>query len=965
MKPEFLACLLLLSALFCLACSSDNGVHKPDGDVADSRGGPEAPVIPDGKRDGDSLSDSDRETGNPWDVRDARDQYLNGDWELGEQPDGGANQDVSLECLKDSDCLGKGMALAPCRKPVCDKHVGLCVGGPKSPGESCDDGDECTEHTSCTLEGACVGQVVVCDDGNICTTDVCKPEEGCIQIHNDNVCDDGNACTLNDRCEMGSCLGEATDECACEDDEDCGPLDDDDLCNGQVKCVFGKCKVPNSTIKECVDTENKPCKKVTCNSETGECVKSLRENGRPCDDGDACTVGDLCLNGECIGSAPKSCDDGNSCTNDTCDKGSGCLHEYTQYPCDDNDECTVNDHCKFGVCIPGSSNSCNSATCYPKWSLFCDTADVWSTLEDGATNNLLAYSCGGGDMPGPEYTYAFVPPYSGVATVTLAGDIPGLSLFLLESNGTGCDAANCREFSKGVLAFDVFVGRSYFLVVDGAEAEGSGYGIKLECTPHEEYLCANNDDEDKDGLVDCEDPDCKDAPECPEPLCMPIWTLNCGSNDFGSNYGLGATNAVTSYSSIPDNKGCLDNQWQYSGPEFAYRFDAPGSFNVTVRLSGESAQTDLLILRDEGHGCDPVDCIAWGLKKVTFPAEAGETYYMVIDGYSGANGSFDIEVSCPTFVETQCFDGDDNDLDTLTDCEDPDCYQAVECVGNCLPAKTIGCGFAEAFANFGWGSTMAISEYPECSTYVYTGPELAYRFIAPYDTAVEAQLQLETASTDIVVVEGEACDPANCIAYGLDAVSFQAEKGGVYNVIVDGWQIAMGTYKFNLECIPTTEVHCKDGADNDGDGLTDCEDEEDCNLSPDCPKCLAVYPLACGDVDSWSNGSEESTDKLSRYSCHTGYYDGPEFSYLFEPETSGIATLLLTSQKWDLDVLVLGDNGYGCNPANCIAWGASGTTFQVEKGSKYYIVVDGYGKAAKGSAEDFGTGDYTISLDCE
>ena len=953
-KPLWLSALAALVLL--ASCGNGNGNTTPDG-VGDAGNAdlskqpdPDVPVIQD-------IVVSPETT--PWGDADGG---PNGD--DGELPDGYLPDGLN-ECLKDSDCEGKTLALTPCQRPMCDKHQGVCVAGPRAPGEPCDDGDACTAAAVSTAEGACLGEIVVCDDGNICTTDVCKPGEGCIQIHNDNVCDDGNACTKSDRCQLGSCSGDKTDKCGCDDDEDCADFDDDDLCNGQVKCVFGECKVPNSTVKECTDTEKKPCKKVICLPETGECVKSLRENGRPCDDADACTIGDLCLNGDCVGSAPKNCDDGNPCTNDTCDQEFGCKAEYSQYPCDDQDGCTVNDHCKFGACIPGASNSCNGSTCFPKWPLYCGGGDAWATTEDGATANVAQYSCSDESYPGPEYTYAFVPPWDGSVSITLESEMTGHALMLLESKGTGCDGTNCRMAGKDKLTFHMFKGRSYFLVVDSQQKDGGEFSIKVDCTPSSEYLCDNEDDEDKDGLIDCDDPDCQSSPACPPPVCQPIWALNCGSKDFGSNYGLGNSNAITSYASITENKGCLDNQWDYSGPEFAYRFDAPGSFNVTVRLTGETSQTDLLILRDEGTGCNPVDCIAWGLKKVTFPAEAGQTYYFVVDGYAGAYGRFDIEVECPSFIETSCFDGDDNDLDTLTDCEDPDCYQAVECVGYCQPAKYVGCGFRDAFANFGWGSTMAVSEYAECTNYIYNGPEIAYRFVAPYDTQVEAKLLLESASTDIVVIEGEQCDPGQCITYGLDSADFQAEAGGIYNIIIDGWQLALGTYLFDLQCIPDTEVDCGDGLDNDADGLTDCHDEADCAAAVECPKCTAVYPLKCGDTDEWNNGGQESTDKLDSYACHTGQYQGPEFAYVFEPATSGTATVTLEDKLAELDILIMGDNGFGCNPANCLAWATNEIEFQVESGNKYYIVVDGYGKTPKVPDADFGSGDYTISLTCQ
>jgi len=951
--------------LVLFACSSNEGKTLATGDLSDALGRGDNPIVfPHGDA---GRTDTPGEMGSDQTITpdpDIWDFHFATDGEVVESTDVSGDGGTSLACSKDSDCQGKPLVLTPCTRPVCDKHLGQCVPGPRSPGEPCDDSNECTYNTTCTAQGTCVGSEVVCDDGNICTTDSCASDKGCIFQPNDNVCDDGNACTKNDRCDTGECVGESGDGCSCGNDDDCAQFEDGDLCNGLVKCVFGECEIPQSTVVKCDDpAADNPCVKTICVPETGECLQALRENGRPCDDGDACTVGDLCLQGKCVGSAPLSCDDGNPCTNDSCDQTGGCMNEHSLYPCEDGDECTVNDHCKFGTCVPGAGNACDNSTCYPKWPLFCGAVDSWSTGLDGATDNVSSYSCSEDEVTGPEYTYAFVAPFDGAASVTLTPATIGTRVFLLEGKGSGCDPTNCRTSSEGVLNFDMFRGTSYFVVVDGPTASGDDFTIQFDCAPHAEFLCGDGEDGDQDGLVDCEDLDCKGSPDCPEPLCTPIWTLGCGGGDFGANYGLGSTDYISTYASVEENKGCLDNQWDYSGPEFSYRFDAPGSFDVTVKLHGETAQTDLLILRDDGHGCDPVDCIAWGLKKVTFPAEAGKTYFFVVDGYTGAQGEFDIEVICPQFVETNCDDDEDNDLDTLTDCEDSDCHQAVDCVGFCQPARTVGCGFSEAFANFGWGSTDAMSEY-SCKQYDYSGPEMAYRFKAPFDTSVNVSLKLESASTDILIVEGFACDPTNCIAHGLDSVTFDAIEGETYNVIVDGYQGGMGTYIFNLDCAPEEEVDCADGEDNDGDGLLDCADEADCNMSGQCAKCQTQYSLSCGDTDEWSTDTEDASDTLDSYACNGGIYDGPEFAYLFEtPETAEIA-LTLTSLSWDLDLFVLQDNGYGCNPSNCIAWGTNHATFTAEKDVKYYFVVDGYGKAPAGFGPGFGIGDYILTVEC-
>jgi hypothetical protein len=48
---------------------------------------------------------------------------------------------------------------------------------------------------------------------------------------------------------------------------------------------------------------------------------------------------------------------------------------------------------------------------------------------------------------------------------------------------------------------------------------------------------------------------------------------------------------------------------------------------------------------------------------------------------------------------------------------------------------------------------------------------------------------------------------------------------------------------------PPTEFNCHDRVDNDSDGLVDCEDKEDCNLSNDCKEICDNHLDDDGDLD--------------------------------------------------------------------------------------------------------------------
>jgi len=72
-----------------------------------------------------------------------------------------------------------------------------------------------------------------------------------------------------------------------------------------------------------------------------------------CDDNDVCNGLETCnpLTG-CQPGTPLDCNDGNSCTDDQCDPGSGCANQVLAdgAPCDDGNLCTIIDICHNGVC---------------------------------------------------------------------------------------------------------------------------------------------------------------------------------------------------------------------------------------------------------------------------------------------------------------------------------------------------------------------------------------------------------------------------------------------------------------------------------------------------------------------------------------------------------------------------------------------------------------------------------------
>ncbi|TNF26106.1 MAG: hypothetical protein EP329_21800 [Deltaproteobacteria bacterium] len=301
-------------------------------------------------------------------------------------------------CFINNVCRVPGEARPedPCRQ--CDPTQDASGWTVVADGGSCDDHDLCTDGSRC-FGGACIGDAVVsCDDGEACTVDSCTAALGCVHEHlNGDVCDDGLRCTGEDRCERGTCVGapESCDdgnpctvdvctedggcqhlpaEVACEDGDPCtvgdscrdgvcvsgGPnaCDDENFCTVDTcHAVVGCVHLPTSSpccigaVEACDD--GNPCTADLCDPLTGECATEPAEG--PCDDHNACTVDDVCVDAVC-GGRVRDCSDGDPCTEDSCSPNAGCGYSPLTGPaCDDGLACSVGDACLDGACVADTS----------------------------------------------------------------------------------------------------------------------------------------------------------------------------------------------------------------------------------------------------------------------------------------------------------------------------------------------------------------------------------------------------------------------------------------------------------------------------------------------------------------------------------------------------------------------------------------------------------------------------------
>ena len=274
--------------------------------------------------------------------------------------------------------------LNPCTADFCDPDLG-CLH--QNVDAACDDGNPCTQGEYCQAGMCLTSEASLCDDHNPCTDDTCDAQGGCHFVDNEQPCDDGNPCTGPDVCSVGACQGGA-DVCgACDDDLDCDPFDDADLCNGLLRCLDGLCRVDPATVVTCPTADDTTCLKNRCDPATAQCKLLPANEGKACDDGSACTDDDACSLGSCEGVA-HDCDDHDPCTDDTCDATGACVNEPNQAPCDDLNPCTGGDTCGAGACQPGATALCGQA---------CTTDAECAAVDDGNPCNgvvrCVAHAC--------------------------------------------------------------------------------------------------------------------------------------------------------------------------------------------------------------------------------------------------------------------------------------------------------------------------------------------------------------------------------------------------------------------------------------------------------------------------------------------------------------------------------------------------------------------------------------------
>jgi len=272
----------------------------------------------------------------------------------------------------------------------------------------------------------------------------------------------------------------------------------------------------------------------------------------------------------------------------------------------------------------------------------------WFSGDTTGRPSVISNSCS--VMSSAEAVFQFKSPADATVTVHLnSWSGTDFSVAVRTTCGDAASEIACSNDGGGkpgsseseVVAFEAKAGTTYVVVVDGAAGDSGYFDLSVDI-PQPESWCTGLSDDDSDGLIDCDDPsDCQSSWECtpgPGATGDECWQPNeCAAN---------ANDPV-----------CLDEGHGFPGGYCSEWCDLAAS-----DCAGDAVCADIGL--KSAHGVCLDGC--------TTDSECRVGYSCVDKGYSSK--------VCVLGPEADCTNAGDDDQDSLTDCEDPDCQSKAECV---------------------------------------------------------------------------------------------------------------------------------------------------------------------------------------------------------------------------------------------------------------------------------------------
>jgi len=340
-----------------------------------------------------------------------------------------------------------------------------------------------------------------CDDPDCATASICVDEEIC-----DNGADEDLDLAID--CDDSDCFGDA--DCLVEGDCDDGVDFDGD---GLVDCDDPDCAA-----------------ELVCIGETA-CGDGFDND----DDGDVdCADSDCAAYASCGGPGVEDCDNGLD------DDGDG-LVDCSDGNCADSVLCTV-ETCVGGQDEDGDGDiDCADSDCFDSASCVVGSCPAATVLSCGGQVSDAISGAGSTDYYGCGFTayggelvYEITSPSSGSVSLALTHDANAdLDLVVVDDFG-GCALDDCLGYAATsslteTLAVPVLAGETVYAFVEGASIyDGGSFDLAVECGLLFVEQCDDGQDNDGDGLDDCDDPNCAS-----DVACEPAEDCGNGTDDDG------------------------------------------------------------------------------------------------------------------------------------------------------------------------------------------------------------------------------------------------------------------------------------------------------------------------------------------------------------------------------------------------------------------------------------------------
>lgn len=535
-------------------------------------------------------------------------------------------------------------------------------------------------------------------------------------------------------------------------------------------------------------------------------------------------------------------------------------------------------------------------TCAEAEPVSCGDVVIASTV--GAGNEPTIGTCGTTLTSAPGVWYSFMGDGSQV-TVTTCGAATDydtkLGVFSGSCGSLTCvggddDEGSCSFSSlQSLVTFESVAGTTYYFYVTGFSSNSGTFELSVSC------VSAPDNDE-----------------------CVDAITVECGDNVTGSTQGASTSGQSTCGTSL-NSSGAV--WYELIGDNSAVTISTcnPGTdFDTKLGVfSGSCGSLTCVGGNDDQSGAFDPACNVTGNgfnrgSTVTFEAEAGVTYYIVVTGFSSNTGNFELSIDCM-----------DLGPDVAYNCEDAieiGCDDLVEGTTNGAPVNPdLGNCFGEDL------------DIAEGVWYSFQGNGLRI--------GVET-LQEGTDYDPVLAVFEGSCGDLTCITANnnintstrMSRVEFLSTGGTTYYIYVTGQQGAEGDFVLSVDCTVPND-NCVDAV------MVDCNSSI---IGSTVQATSDTYP-ACGTSFSTARGVWYSFigsgTATTLTTCNAGTnYDTKLF--LFEGACGALSCVAGNDDDFDCPFSIR----------------RSTIDFESEEGVLYYVLVTGFGSS---------NGDFELSITCE